>query len=88
MTEIYAFYEDLLNANDYRVYSSKLGTGHTISGVVQNSDGYVEGSNYPQGTPGPRTEIRVSFSRFLLNDPIKVEIRFTTYSFEAPKRTF
>jgi hypothetical protein len=88
MTEVFKFYEDLLNAYDYHVYSSKLGTGQTLSGVVQNADGYVEGANYPQGHPGPETVIRISFSRFYLNEPIKVEIRFTTHAFEAPKRRF
>jgi len=88
MSQIFSFYEDLLNANDYRVYSSKLGTGQTISGISQNADGYVEGSNYPNGSPGPRTVIRVTFSRFYLNEPIKVRISFTPHEFKAPKRAF
>jgi hypothetical protein len=86
MTEIYTFYEDLLKANAYPVHSSKLGTGQTMSGVSQNADGNVEGANYPNGHPGPWSEIRVSFSRFYLNEPIKVEIRFTTYDFKAGGR--
>jgi hypothetical protein len=85
MSQIYKFYEDLLNANDYRVYSSKLGTGQTMSGVSQNADGYVEGANYPDGHPGPWTVIRVDFSRFYLNEPISVRVRFTTYPYEAPR---
>jgi hypothetical protein len=85
MTAIYNFYEDLLNANEYRVHSSRLSTGQTISGVVQNAWGYVEGTNYPDGAPGPRTVIHVSFSRSKLNDPITVEMRFTVYEFVAPK---
>jgi len=47
MTAIFSFYEELLNSNGYPVHSSKLGTGQTTSGIVQNADGYVEGSNYP-----------------------------------------
>jgi hypothetical protein len=84
MTEIYAFYLDALKANEYPVHSSKLSTGQTISGIVQNADGHVEGHNYPNGHPGPYTEIRVSFSRFHLNDPITVSLVFTTYAFKAP----
>jgi hypothetical protein len=85
MTKIFTFYEDLLKGNGYRVYNSKLGTGHTMSGVQQNADGYVEGNNYPNGSPGPRTVIHVNFSRFYLNEPITVRVRFTTYSFKAPR---
>jgi hypothetical protein len=85
MTTIYNFYEDLLNSNEYRVHTSRLSTGQTISGIVQNAWGYVEGTNYPDGAPGPRTVIHVSFSRSKLNDPITVEMRFTVYEFVAPK---
>ena len=85
MTAIFAFYKDLLDANDHRVHSSQLGTGQTLSGVVQNADGYVEGTNYPNGSPGPRTVVHVKFRRVHLNDPIDVELRFTTYSYEAPR---
>ena len=84
MTSIFAFYKDLLDAHDYAVHSSKLETGQTISGIVQNADGYVEGTNYPNGFPGPRTVIHIGFSRFHLNDPIDVNMRFTTYAFKAP----
>jgi hypothetical protein len=79
MTAIYNFYEDLLNANGYRVYSSKLGTGQTIDGIIQNSDGYVEGSYKPYDITGPSTVIRVTFSRFHLNDPIDVRIKVTAH---------
>jgi hypothetical protein len=88
MTTIYNFYEDLLNSNEYRVHTSRLSTGQTISGVVQNAWGYVEGTNYPDGAPGPRTVIHVGFSRSNLNDPITVEMRITAYEFQAPKRSF
>jgi hypothetical protein len=79
MTAIYNFYEDLLNANGYRVYSSKLGTGQTIDGIIQNSDGYLEGSYKPYDITGPSTVIRVTFSRFHLNDPIDVRIKVTAH---------
>jgi hypothetical protein len=86
MTQIYTFYKDLLASNGYPVYSSELGTGQTMSGVQQNADGHVEGDNYPNGSPGARTVIRVDFSRFYLNEPIKVRVRFTTYDFKARPR--
>jgi hypothetical protein len=85
MSQIYRFYEDLLDANGYKVYNSSLGTGQTMSGVKQNASGYVEGDNYPDGHPGPRTTIRVDFSRFYLNEPISVRVRFTPYSYQAPR---
>jgi hypothetical protein len=85
MTAIFTFYEDLLNANGYKVYNSSLGTGSTMSGVQQNANGYVEGDNYPDGQPGPRTVIHVSFSRFYLNEPITVRVRFTPYDYKAPR---
>ena len=80
MTTIYNFYEDLLNGHGYRVYSSKLATGQTIEGVIQNADGYLEGAHHPYGVSGPRTIIRVTFSRFHLNDPIDVRIKFTAHA--------
>jgi len=84
MTAVFAFYQDLLNANGYRVHGSKLGTGQTISGAVQNASGYVEGHNYPSGTPGPYTQLHVDFMRVHLNDPITVDLKFTSYAFKAP----
>jgi len=80
MTAIYNFYEDLLNGHGYRVYSSKLATGQTIEGIIQNADGYLEGANHPYDVSGPRTIIRVTFSRFHLNDPIDVRIKFTAHA--------
>jgi hypothetical protein len=79
MTEIYTFYKDLLNANGFGVHSASLETGHTIEGIVQNADGHVEGAHHPYDPLGPRTVIRVSFSRFHLNDPIDVRIKVTAY---------
>lgn len=86
MSAIYQFYRELLDSNEYRVHNSELSTGQTISGVRQNANGYVEGTNYPDGAPGPRTVIRVSFSRSVLNEPITVRIRFTAYEFVAKPR--
>jgi hypothetical protein len=80
MTAIYNFYEDLLNAHGYHVYSSRLETGQTIDGMIQNTDGYVEGANKPYDNTGPSTVIRVTFSRFHLNDPIDVRIKFTAHA--------
>jgi hypothetical protein len=88
MTAIRAFYLDLLRANGYSVGSSELGTGHTMSGIQQNAYGHVNGYNYPNGSPGPRTEIHIRFDRTHLNDPIEVDMRFTTFAFTAARRQF
>jgi len=84
MTEIYAFYRELLNAHDYPA-RSRISTGQTISGIQQNAHGYVEGSNYPDGAPGARSEIHVAFSRSVLNGPITVTLRFTTHEYIASR---
>jgi len=81
MSQIFAFYKDLLTANHYLVNRGGVTTGQTMSGVKQNASGEVEGYQYPDGSPGPRTEIHVTFSRMNLNDPIKVYIRFTTFAY-------
>jgi hypothetical protein len=85
MTSIFSFYKELLSAHDYPVNAGSMTTGQTQSGVRQNSDGRVDGINYPGGFPGPWTEIDVRFSRFYLNEPITVDLKFTTYAFKAPK---
>ncbi len=75
MTRIGTFYEDLFKANDYRIVTTGMETGHTVSGTSQNAWGHVEGDNYPNGEPGPYTSIRVDFGRSVLNGPIRVTIR-------------
>ncbi len=84
MTEIYSFYRDLLNSHEYPARSS-MSTGQTITGVVQNALGYVEGSNYPDGAPGAYSVIHVSFDRDVLNGPITVTLRFTTHEYIAKR---
>jgi hypothetical protein len=79
MTEIYNFYKDLLKAHGFSVYSARLGTGQTLSGIVQNAVGHVEGSHHPYDITGPRTVIRVDFRRNELNAPISVSMRVTVY---------
>jgi hypothetical protein len=85
MTALYTYYKELLNANGYPVHGASISTGSTQSGVQQNADGHVEGDNYPDGSPGPHSVIRVSFSRMYLNEPITVDVKFTTFSYEAPR---
>lgn len=84
MTKIYHFYQDLLKSHEYQTRSS-MSTGQTMSGVKQNALGYVEGSNYPDGAPGARTEIKVSFSRDVLNGPIEVIMYFSTHEYIAKR---
>jgi hypothetical protein len=75
MTDIYQHYDDLLKVNGFTVHRAKLGTGRTSTGIVQNNDGYVEGSRSEDGTvSGPLTIVRVSFSRLRLNDAISVRL--------------
>ena len=81
MSQIFSFYKDLLTANGYQVYRGYVETGQTQSGIKQNAVGGVEGSVYPDGFPGPRSEIRIDFSRMNLNDPSRVSIRFTTFAY-------
>jgi hypothetical protein len=81
MSQIFSFYKDLLTANGYQVNRGYVTTGRTQSGIKQNALGAVEGSIYPDGFPGPRSEIKIGFSRMNLNDPIRVNIRFTTFAY-------
>ena len=84
MTEIYQFYRDLLNSHEYPARAS-MSTGQTITGIVQNALGSVEGTNYPDGAPGAHSVIRVSFDRDVLNGPITVTMRFTTHDYIAKR---
>jgi|KBSMisStandDraft_5_1062788.scaffolds.fasta_scaffold38234_3 hypothetical protein len=81
MTQIHSFYLNLLKANDYPGVTGGLETGHTISGVQQNASGRLEADNYPNGQPGPYTDIRIDFSRFVLNGPIRVSIKVTAHPY-------
>jgi hypothetical protein len=85
MSQLFAFYKDLLSANGYQIDKGYIRTGRTISGIQQNADGVVEGNLYPEGFPGPYIEVRVNFSRFHLNDPIKVNIAFRTQAYAGRK---
>lgn len=74
MTEIHQFYEDLMNANGFRVGQSRIQTGQTLSGVQQNANGMVLGRQEPYGIGkgGMSTEAR--FYRSKLDEPIKVTL--------------
>ena len=81
MTEIHSFYLNLLKTNDYPGVTGGLETGHTMSGTQQNAWGHLEADNYPNGQPGPYTNIRIDFSRFVLNGPIRVSIKVTAHPY-------
>ena len=85
MSELFAFYHDLLASNGYQINRGYVRTGQTTSGIQQNADGVVEGDVYPDGFPGPYIEIRVNFSRNHLNDPIRVSIGFRTQAYAGRK---
>jgi hypothetical protein len=84
MTEIYDFYRELLKSHEYPT-RSHLSTGHTSTGIQQNADGSVEGTNYPDGAPGASSEIKINFGRSVLNGPITVTLRFTTREYIAKR---
>jgi hypothetical protein len=88
MSQIFSFYKDLLSANGYQIDRGYVRTGQTQSGIKQNALGSVEGGLYPDGFPGPRSEILVDFSRMNLNDPITVNIRFTTFAYAGSPARF
>ena len=81
MTQIQTFYGDLLKTKDYRIVTAGLETGHTIAGTSQNAWGHVEADNYPNGQPGPYTNIRVDYGRSVLNGPIRVSIKLTAHPY-------
>ena len=83
MSALFSFYKDLLTENGYALNRGVVTTGRTNTGIKQNALGKIEGSVYPNGFPGPRIEINIRFSRTHLNEPIKVTIRFSTYSFKG-----
>jgi hypothetical protein len=85
MSNLFAFYKDVLSANGYQINRGYVRTGQTFSGIQQNADGVVEGNVYPGGFPGPYIEIRVNLSRNRLNDPITVTIGFRTYAYAGRK---
>jgi len=83
MTAISEFYTELLETHGYVMHTAPMGTGQTHSGIKQNA--HVEGYNYPDGAPGPRSEIRANFSRLRANGPIAVQLQFAVYAYKAPK---
>jgi len=87
MTQILTFYRDLLNANDFPVIGSSIGTGQTQTGIQQNALGHVAGTKYIDGSPGPSCEIAIQFSRTYLNGPITVDLKYTTYGYKAPRHS-
>ena len=83
MTAISNFYTELLETHGYVMHRSPMGASQTHSGIRQNN--HVEGYNYPDGAPGPRSEIRANFSRLRANGPIAVQLQFAVYAYKAPK---
>jgi len=81
MSEVHIFYEDLMKANGFSVGQSKLQTGQTLSGVMQNASGMVLGTYKPYGMAKGGISTEVRFYRSQLNEPIKVtlEVRLIQY---------
>lgn len=78
MSEVCEYYEDLFKANGFAIGTARLATGQTLSGVLQNSNGFVEASRSDDGSiNGPSTKVRASFHRSELNAPITVSLTVT-----------
>jgi hypothetical protein len=74
MSDLVYGYEDLLEANGFRVPTMNLQTGSTWNGkIVQNKSGRVEASLSADGSVnGPSTKVQANFNRSVLNGPISV----------------
>ena len=85
MTATSKFYTDLLESHGYVMHASSTGNGQHQTGVKLNAHSSVEGYNYPDGAPGPRSEIHATFARPRLNGPTTVRLQFAVYGYKAPK---
>ena len=74
MTEIHIFYEDLMEANGFSVGQSRIQTGQTPGGAIQNSSGMVNDRYYPNGVAGGGLPVEVRFFRHQLDEPIRVTL--------------
>ena len=72
MTEIHRFYEELMDSHEFKVGVAHLRTGQALSGAMQNANGSVLGSYYPNGPGKGGMSTEASFSRSHLNAPIQV----------------
>jgi hypothetical protein len=74
MSKLVYGYQDLIEANGFRVPTMNLQTGHTWDGkIMQNKSGRVEGSVSMDGrVNGPSTRVTASFNRSVVNGPISV----------------
>ena len=80
MSKLHQYYLDLFKSNGFTLVSASLSTGQTSTGVKQNATGNAEFIRKLDGQPtGPSIHVRVSYSRFYLNEPITVSIGFTSY---------
>ena len=78
MTEIHEFYESLFTANGVPPPVTRLSTGQTLGGVIQNKSGSVEANRYVRGNHGAHWSYRVSYNRSYLNAPITVTLTVST----------
>jgi hypothetical protein len=80
MSKLHQFYSDLLKSNGFTIVGARLSTGNTVTGVQQNANGYIDSMLQTSSLPnGPSIQIRVSYSRFYLNEPITVGMNVTVY---------
>lgn len=74
MTEIHEFYERLFTVNGVRPPVTRLSTGQTLGGVIQNKYGSVEANRYVRGNHGAHWSYKVGYNRNYLNAPITVTL--------------
>jgi len=75
MSDVELFYKQALESNGFTMRKSWVAAGSTSTGVQQNSSGEVEGyRGEGSGVNPPTTEVKVTFRRLYLNEPITVWI--------------
>jgi hypothetical protein len=80
MSKLHQSYLDLVKANGFTLVSASISTLQTISGVKQNATGYIDCMRKTDDQPtGPSVHVRISYSRFYLDEPITVGLGVTWY---------
>lgn len=85
MSEVHIFYEDLMKANGFPVGQSRLQTGQTLGGVMQNANGMVNGRYEPYGVARGGMSVEARFYRGKLDEPIRVTLEVTLIQY-YPRR--
>ncbi len=79
VTGIHEFYENLFTANGVPPPVTRLSTGQTLGGVIQNKSGSVEANRYVRGNHGAHWSYKAYYNRSYLNAPITVTLTVRTH---------